>query len=365
VARVVHLTSVHRVTDTRIFAKECRTLARAGHQVTLVGPAERSEHVDGVAISAVPAARNRLERMTRTVAAVRRRALELDADVYHFHDPELLPLGVELRRRGRTVIYDAHEDVPRALLSKSWIPGWGRRPLARTVGVGEPLAARAMSAVVAATPSIGERFERLGPPTVVVNNYPVIGDLSMAGADDGERERAACYVGDINRVRGALEMVDAAGISGVRLLLGGTFSEPGLRDAAVARPGWSMVDELGQISRPQVATMFARARAGLVVLHPEPNHVSGRPNKLFEYMSAGLPVIASHFPLWREIVEGADGGICVDPLDPAAIAAAMRRLADDPEAAAAMGARGRDAVQHRFNWDTEAEKLVGLYARLG
>jgi glycosyltransferase involved in cell wall biosynthesis len=109
--------------------------------------------------------------------------------------------------------------------------------------------------------------------------------------------------------------------------------------------------------------MFARARAGLVVLHPAPNHVNGRPNKLFEYMSAGLAVIASHFPLWREIVEDARCGICVDPLDASAIAGAMRRLADGDEAAE-MGRRGREAVQSRFNWDSEAPKLLDLYARL-
>jgi glycosyltransferase involved in cell wall biosynthesis len=364
VARVVHLTSVHRPADTRIFAKECRTLARAGHEVTLVAPAPRSEVVDGIAISAVSEPRGRLERMTRTVAAVRRRALELDADLYHFHDPELMPLGVELRRRGRAVIYDVHEDAPRAMLTKSWIPPWARRPVARAVELGEPFAARGLSAIVAATPTIGARFERLGPPTVVVNNFPVIGDLSGPAGDGAPREAATCYVGDINRLRGAIEMVDAAGLAGVPLLLAGTFSEPGLRDEAAARPGWASVQELGQLTRPEVAAMFARARAGLVVLHPAPNNVNGRPNKLFEYMSAGLAVIASDFPLWREIVDAAGCGLCVDPLDPSAIAGAMRRLGNDGDEAAAMGARGREAVRDRFNWDSEAPKLVELYARL-
>ena len=108
--------------------------------------------------------------------------------------------------------------------------------------------------------------------------------------------------------------------------------------------------------------MFARARAGLVVLHPAPNHVNGRPNKLFEYMSAGLAVIASHFPLWREIVEDARCGMCVDPLDAAAIAAAMRRLADGDEAAE-MGRRGREAVPSRFNWDSEAPEAASISTR--
>lgn len=364
-ARVAHLTSVHRASDTRIFAKECRTLVDAGHEVTLVATAPADETREGVRIAAVPERDGRLSRMTATVRAVRRRALEADAAIYHLHDPELLPLGVELRRRGREVIYDVHEDVPRTVLSKDWLAPWARRPIARLVELGEPGAARRLSAIVAATPTIAARFAGVGPAVVTINNYPILGELSAPSVAAAERERAVCYVGEIMRVRGPLEMIDAAGIAEVRLLLGGTFSERGLRERALGRGGWSWVEELGQLAKPDVARVFARSRAGLVVLHPVPNYVDGsRPTKLFEYMSAGLPVIASDFPLWRPFVEDVGCGICVDPLDPRAIARAIHSVIDDPQAAEAMGARGRAAVEERFNWEPEGRKLLELYAEL-
>jgi glycosyltransferase involved in cell wall biosynthesis len=92
-----------------------------------------------------------------------------------------------------------------------------------------------------------------------------------------------------------------------------------------------------------------------------PNHIDAQPNKMFEYMSAGLPLIASDFPLWREIVEGNDCGVCVDPADPAAIAEAIDRLVENPDLARRMGENGQRAVHERYNWAIEEKKLLALY----
>jgi glycosyltransferase involved in cell wall biosynthesis len=156
-----------------------------------------------------------------------------------------------------------------------------------------------------------------------------------------------------------------------------------LRERAAARPGWRRVEELGDASavpaphragvretldaqRREVADAFSRASAGLLLVRPEPNHMEMhlRSHKLFEYMWAGLPVIVSDFPRWREFVDANGCGICADPLDPAAIAAAIRRVVDDPEEAERMGARGRDAVRRVYNWEPEGRKLLDLYADL-
>jgi len=110
---------------------------------------------------------------------------------------------------------------------------------------------------------------------------------------------------------------------------------------------------------------MARARAGLVLFQPLPNNVAGRPNKLFEYMSAGIPVIASDYPGWRAIVDGARCGLLVDPQSPGAIADAMQWILDHPDEAEAMGRRGYEAIRDRYSWDREAEKLMALYSKLG
>ena len=104
--------------------------------------------------------------------------------------------------------------------------------------------------------------------------------------------------------------------------------------------------------------------AGVVLYHPELNHINAQPNKMFEYMAAGIPVIASDFPLWKEILEGARCGVCVDPLDPDQIADAIRWIVDHPEQAEQMGKNGRKAIIERYNWKREEDTLLGLYRGL-
>jgi glycosyltransferase involved in cell wall biosynthesis len=124
------------------------------------------------------------------------------------------------------------------------------------------------------------------------------------------------------------------------------------------------VDALGFVDRESVRATMARSMAGMVLFHPEPNHIDAQPNKMFEYMSAGIPVIASNFPLWREIIEGAKCGICVSPLDPEEIAGTIRWIIEHPAEAKQMGKNGRRAVEERYNWDIEEKKLLGFYSTL-
>lgn len=175
-----------------------------------------------------------------------------------------------------------------------------------------------------------------------------------------------CYVGSIASIRGIKELVASMALTqtAARLNLVGTFAEPQVEDEVQACPGWGRVNALGTKDRPGVRDVLARSRAGIVTFYPLPNHVDAQPNKMFEYMSAGVPVIASHFPLWREIVEGNDCGVCVDPLDPAAIAAAIDRIVGDPALAKRMGANGRQAVEDRYNWAAEELKLQDFYLSL-
>jgi len=177
VKRVVHLSSAHPVGDTRLFARECRSLARAGYAVTLVTPHDRDVVVDGILVKAVPRASRRLERMTVTVARVYREAVKLQADLYHFHVVELIPAGLLLRARGKMVVYDVYEDAPRDILARDYLPTRVRRPVGWLLERLENFAAPRFSALVAATPKIGARFRPLNPRTVVVNNYPLRDEL--------------------------------------------------------------------------------------------------------------------------------------------------------------------------------------------
>ena len=367
--RVVHITSVHSLFDTRIFHKECQSLLRAPYDVFCVMPHRRDETVNGVRIVAVPEARNRLHRMTITAVRIYLRARELDADLYHSHDPELIPIGLLLRAQGKQVIYDIHEDVPRQILSKHYLPWYVRRPLHWITELVETHAASLFSALVVATPAIAERFDSVNPNTVVVRNYASLHDLVFSTRIAwNQRPYSVAYVGRLSPDKGVGEMVTAMAYVSRRreaiLHLAGTFSMTEARNRVIQQPGWSHVREWGVLDRHGVASLLGEVRGGMVVLHPVSRFVVSLPVKMFEYMSAGIPVIASDFPLWREIIGGADCGLLVDPLDPRAIAGAIEYLFTHADEAEAMGRRGREAVENQYNWAFEADKLLQCYADL-
>lgn len=365
--KIAHLTSAHPRFDTRIFLKECRGLAAAGHDVTLVvadgkGNAQR----DGVSIIDVGRPRGRLSRMLMTTRKVSHMAVALDADVYHLHDPELLRIAGKLQRlgAGKRVIFDAHEDLPRQILSKHWIPAPLRRLVSFAAERVEDHVARKLSGIVAATPHIAMRFRRLNPHTVDVNNYPMPDELIL-DACLSVRKRQVCYVGGITRVRGIEPLIRALPlVPGVTLALCGSFQGNEFEAAMRALPGWRQVDYRGHVDRSGVRQVMRESAAGVVTLLPTPAYLDALPVKMFEYMSAELPVVASDFPLWRQILEDAQAGVCVDPQSPEAIAAAIRELVDDPIRIERMGKAGRAAVMARYNWPNEAEKLVKFYRAL-
>lgn len=364
--KVVHLTSVHARGDTRIFVKQCRTLAEHAYLVTLVvadGQGDATLH--GVDIADVGRPLNRLQRMWQTTEQVYRRAVILDADIYHLHDPELIPIGLRLKRMGKLVIFDAHEDVPKQLLSKPYLPAGARQVLSYAFSSFERRACARMDGIVAATPSIRDKFLAIHPDTVDVNNYPLPSEFE-ASARWIDKAPEVCYVGGLAATRGLRELVEACSLlqTDTRLSLAGNFSESRLEAEAVQLPGWQRVIRHGHLDRGGVSRVMSRAVAGLVTLHPISNYLEALPVKMFEYMAAGIPVIASNFPLWRSIIEAEQCGLCVDPLDPGAIARAIDHLASNPDLARQMGANGRRAVLSHYNWAAQAVRLLDFYGAI-
>jgi glycosyltransferase involved in cell wall biosynthesis len=367
--KIVHATTVHGRHDIRIFKKECSALAENFGNLTLaVGDGKGSVGLDDSScihffdIGAAP--KSRLVRMLRQPLRIYHYVRSEMPDVFHFHDPELLPVGLMLKRLGIAVVYDAHEDVPRQILGKHWIPSIMRTLVSSIFEYLENFVAHRISGVVAATPHIASRFKKINPNTTNVNNFPLPDELAPL---DGEHERKSwiCYVGGITRIRGLEPLIHALPlVPDVRLILCGQFSEAGLESELRGLPGWQQVDYRGQVDRMGLQVIMSECIAGIVTFLPLPNHIDAQPNKMFEYMSAELPVIASDFPLWRQIIDGADAGICVEPTSPEAIAAAIRRLLEDPVLVESMGRAGREAVLTRYNWPAEAEKLRVFYKEL-
>jgi glycosyltransferase involved in cell wall biosynthesis len=368
-AKVCVMTSAHSAFDARIFHKQCRSLARGGYEVTLIAPGAGESSREGVHLDPLPTWKSRWSRMVRGPLAVYRKALRQRADVYHFHDPELLPIGILLRLGGKQVIYDVHEDLPRTVSYKSYIPRPLRAPVAACLERLERWAARCFSALITATPPIAERFRRDNAVIEVIHNYPRMDEIQAAPAAQRiEESDSLLYVGmRVTRARGAEEMVRAMGLLPAsipaRLTIVGAWDPPSLPEELAKVPGWDRTHSLGMLGREDLARVLQQARVGLVLLHAEPNYVTALPVKLFEYMCAGLPVIASDLPGCRDIVESSRCGLLVNPLSPDELAEAITYLWTHPEEARAMGARGAEAVRQRYNWANEEKRLLALYQR--
>ena len=370
--RIAHITNVHPRADTRIRIREVASLAQAfGEPVALFVQDGKGDYIEADGrvrvIDIGPPPAGRFARMTLGIWRMWRAARAVRPQVVHFHDPELIPLGFVLKCFGHQVVYDVHEDVPRQILMKYWLPVLIRRPVSWVMSGIELLAGQAFDAIVPAEPVTEKRF----PPrkTVLIQNFPILSELVMEETVPyAERPPHFTYIGSLTRVRGLSEMVSAMGYvdpkKNIRLCLAGAFQPVSLQAEMEASLGWQRVEFLGWASRTQVAEILGGVRGALVVLHPTQRYLDVYPTKMFEYMSVGLPVIASDFPLWRRIVDSAGCGLLVDPLDPTAIAEAMHWILDHPAEAEDMGQRGRQAVEKFYNWESEADKLVTLYKKL-
>ncbi|MDH7499051.1 MAG: glycosyltransferase family 4 protein [candidate division NC10 bacterium] len=364
--RVCVLTVVHVHHDNRIFYKQILTLRQAGYEVTYVVPCPpevRSlEGVELVPLPLVPRWR-RPQNWWRAMKA----GLRSKADLFHFHDPELIGVGLLLRLlTGRPVIYDVHENYPQVMLRRLWIPA----PLRRLVGKGmaalEWVASYLLDGVVVANPPTWQRFRKRGRRAALVGNYV---DLEGFDGETGPPLFRAqgpyfIYSGSLSSQRGVLDCLAAferLSREDVNLLLVGPLDDA---DASVA----NLPDRLprGAYLLPAqpfraLPPLLRASVAGLVTLRPTPNYLEILPTKLLEYMAASIPVIAYDLPLVRPIVEGARCGLLVEPHDVEGLAKSMAYLLDHPFEAKEMGKRGRRAVMERYSWEAESRKLLALY----
>ena len=365
-SQLAHLTSAHPRFDTRIFHKMCRSLANDDYSVNLVvADGLGDETLDSVKIIDAGASRGRFDRIRNAPGRVFTKAVQLDADIYHLHDPELIPIGLKLKKLGKRVVFDSHEDVPRQMLGKPYLNRPIRWGIAQALRSYEAWACKQFDGVIAATPFIRDKFLAINPNSIDINNFPLLDELASE-ASWAQKQPVVCYVGGIGKIRGIVEVTQAMGRvqSMARLQLAGQISERDLHQRVQVLPGWERVDALGFVDRRGVRDVLARSMAGLVTLHPVINYIDALPVKMFEYMSAGIPVIASDFPLWRDIVAGNDCGLLVDPLNSVQIAEAIDYLITHPEDAERMGRNGRNAVFERYNWPNEEKKLLGFYKRV-
>ena len=362
--KICHLTNVHSSDDVRIFRKECASLASAGYDTYLVAKGDSREESGVHVIGVGTAPESRIRRMTEFANRVYKKALEVDADIYHLHDPELLPYALKLKKRGKTVIFDSHENTLEEMADKAYIPGFFRSAVASVYRVYAKRIFKILDALVSVTPDIIDQLKEINENTWMITNYPIL-EGAEAGAAKNERF-TLCFTGGIKDEWNHDIIVKCLPDDVDYELCG--LADDGYIDMLKQLPQWDNVRYYGRVSHSEALKVQGRSHVGMALLQPSRNtgflNGTAGNTKLFEYMMSGVPVICTDFILWRDIIDRYKCGICVAPRDEDEIKKAIKSLRDDPEKAANMGENGRRAVETEFNWSIQEKKLLELYSTL-
>ncbi|WP_430534776.1 glycosyltransferase [Listeria rocourtiae] len=359
--------SVHVWNDTRIYYKEIETLLKAGYQVEQMAvEAMQQPEIRQNLTQHLFQNGSRLKRFTRwfTIYKAIRKS---DAKYYHFHDPELLLLLPILRKRDGVFIYDMHENFPKALETKAWVPRGLRKPIAEIVKRVEQKCLMLCDKVIFAETSYKKDYPCVTQKNKDVLNYPVYQKVIPA---EEFTEQSLLYVGGIEENRGLWIMLEAlknlkkSGYKELKLKLVGPISGADNEkiDAFIKEHGLvSSVERLGRIPNAEISGHMVTATMGLCLLKPIPNYMESMATKMFEYMSAKLPMIVSDFPMWSDLMKETQSGLSVNPLEPEEVVGAIELLLENKGLRQQMGANGRYHYEKAYNWRTEGQKLLALY----
>ena len=369
--KVCHVTSVHQRYDTRIFHKECTSLAKAGYDVTLLVADNKAPEVrNGVKIiSADFKPASRLDRILHSSRVMFKHAMQINAEIYHLHDPELLPVAKKLKQNSKKVIFDSHENYPAQIACKRYLPVALRQTAASVYKLYETSALRCCDAVVVPCTFYGgvNIFEGRCKKTVYISNTPKLEELyDKYKPADRTWNKAICHVGGLTYERGITHLIKAAYKADVKLILAGKFSPNGYHEELQKMPEYQCVDYRGFVDRDGLMEIFNESSIGMATILNigQYNTFDNLYTKVYEYMSVGLPVIVSKYAYAEEAVSKYKFGLSIKPDDINAIADAVRQIIGSTTAAKEMGNAGRLAVKTDFNWSIEEKKLFQLYSNI-
>ncbi len=363
--KVCHVSSAHKNDDARIFRLECVSLAAEGYDVYMVVEGE-SKDVQGVHIIGLgKQPESRLKRMTRYTRKAYQVALSLDCEIYHIHDPELLPYARKLKKHGKTVIFDSHENTLEQMEEKTWIPRQLRSLVSRMYRRYATSIFSELDCLVSVTPHIVEQLKVINPRTYMITNYPIVAEYPYR---EQKEEFALCFTGGIDSQWNHKLVIDAISeLDGVTYNLCGRSSSDYI-ESLKRLSGWNKVNYFGKVPFSKAIEIQCVSSAGIALLSPS-NNTGGMTGtigntKLFEYMMARLPLICTNFQLWKEIIEKYQCGICVPHNDIQALKEAILFLKNNPDEANKMGENGRRAVIEEYNWKTEEKIMFSMYEEL-
>lgn len=374
--KVCHLASKHKMNDMRIFEKECKSLAKGGFDVTLIGFGDtaKTEVIDGVrCISLFCPIKNNLELLRKRNKMSLETALKVDADIYHLHEPELLPVGKKLKRKGKIVIFDSHEyygwqlrdNIHKIKVIKT--PAFLMKVFGSLYMRYEKHVCMKIDGVVQVCTMNGvDYFANRCRKTLFIRNLPSLSDYTRKTPIDYSNGASVAMIGGITKERGVTQLVQATYLAGGKLLLAGAFSPKSYENELNTIPEYTCVDYKGFLDKKGMVALLEEANIGASTLLNvgQYDKIDTLPTKVYDYMSMQLPVVISNTDFAQTMNDKYHFAICVDPTNSEDIANAIQWLYEHPEQAYEMGNNGRKAIEEEFNWEKESEKLIDFYMNL-
>lgn len=363
---VLILTSVHQPFDTRIYYREAKTLAEAGYKVTIIAVDAPTQQVaDGISLIGIKRPSRRIGRALNWLTFIKL-AHRAKADIYHFHDPDLLIAGLWLKLfTGKPVIYDNHDPYIEAILQREWLPLWTRPIVSKLFGFVEKVIAAKLLVIVA-----NDRQCQRFPKATLLRNYPDLRAFKSKLGASSKKPRVI-YAGSLSEARGMFDLIEIAEAlkqANTVITVLGPFPNQKLEDQVrkmvVHKQLQPIIRFEGRVPYEQVVSGLENASVGLIPFQDVPDHAIIIPTKLFEYAACGLPVVASDLPPIRQYMTEMECGLLVEPGNPKAFAEAVTYLLNHPQEACQLGQNGQQAVFERYNWVIEARQLLELYESL-
>lgn len=364
--KVCHISTAHKDNDSRILLKECHSLSKAGYDVSLIINSDKDKVLYDTNIIALDSTKKgRVYRFFKKSKIALQKAIELDADIYHFHDPELIKLGMALKKKGKKVIYDVHEDVPKQILAKSYLgPIWIRKIFSKLYNFYEKNRSKHFDAVIAASDEIAAKFSNNN--SISVKNFAIKDIIEEAKPIKVENNDKfiIVYVGSITEIRGIKELIKVTELfSGkVELWILGEFESEKLKEECTNLEGYKYCKYFGSLPVKDVYSYIKSAHVGMCTLYPTENYKESIPIKVLEYMACEKPLVLSDFDYWKNFFGNV--GKYVDPLDINSIKSGIQYFMDNKLELENMGKNNKKNFIENFSWDREEKRLLDLYKKV-
>lgn len=364
---ICYLTGLYSRRDSLIFYRQGKSLAEAGYKVTIVVcDLEPDEIVDGIeVVSCNYKPRSRMERMLNTKRFLHEKALKINADIYQISEPELLPLGIKLKRKGYKVVFNLREFYPGIIRDKAYLPRIARNGIAWLLEKYMIFSLKKYNAVFSVTDDIADYLNKWGlRNNYIVTNFPVpLPEFKQSKEEYLSREDVIGYIGTVYWISCQEEMLKAVNqLPNIKYRIAGVIEE-GYGTILTSLKDWECVEFIGRFRKDEMKSIFSTLTISNTL---RDFSRMGTPNgslgilKIFESMEAGLPVLFSDVKLYREIVAKYNCGICVDPHNVTQIKEAIQYLVENKDIAYQMGQNGRRAVLEEYNWESQAKKYIEI-----